>query len=192
MGCLYRITTPSGAYVGITAKTASERFAVHAYEAARGSRGRLYNAMRKHGTETATVETLVIADDWGYLCDLEKQAIAALGTRSPLGLNMTDGGDGASPGSAHHAGFKHSDEARAKMSAARLGKPRKAETKAKISAALMGNTRSSGRQLTEEHKRQISQANRGKRWTDEQRARMSVAATKREADRRARRVSDGH
>jgi hypothetical protein len=96
MGCLYQLISPSGkSYLGISSKTAASRFAKHT-EHALGKRqnGVLYSALRKYKPENFEVKTLVIANDWQYLCELEVKAIAALGTRYPLGYNMTDGGEG--------------------------------------------------------------------------------------------------
>jgi hypothetical protein len=96
MGCLYSLTSPSGKqYLGISTKPVEKRFAKHV-EHALGKRpnGVLYSALRKYKPENFVVRTLVIANDWSYLCDLERKAIAALGTRYPAGYNMTDGGEG--------------------------------------------------------------------------------------------------
>lgn len=96
MGCLYSLTSPSGkSYLGITLKSVEKRFAKHV-EHALGKRenGVLYSALRKYSPETFKVESLVIANDWAYLCDLEKKAIVAFGSRYPSGYNMTDGGEG--------------------------------------------------------------------------------------------------
>jgi hypothetical protein len=96
MGCLYQLISPSGkSYIGISSKTAADRFAKHT-EHALGKRqnGVLYSALRKYKPENFQVKTLVIANDWDYLCDLEMKVIRAFGTRHPFGYNMTDGGEG--------------------------------------------------------------------------------------------------
>ena len=187
MGCLYRIDVGGRAYIGITSKTAEARFSAHVYEAGKGTRGALYNAIRKYGADRASVTTLVAEEDWGVLCNLERQAIARLNTRSPFGLNMTDGGDGASPGSAHHAGFKHTDEAKAKMAAAKRGKPRPEITRLKIAAANIGNKHNLGRTASAETKQKMATSQSGKKRTPEQRARISEAAKQRETKLRIQR-----
>jgi hypothetical protein len=96
MGCLYQLTSLSGkSYIGISSKSALVRFSKH-IEHALGKRqnGVLYSALRKYKPENFAVKTLVIANDWQYLCDLEIKTIAAFGTRYPSGYNMTDGGEG--------------------------------------------------------------------------------------------------
>lgn len=96
MGCLYQLTSPGGkSYIGISSKSTEDRWAKHT-EHAFGKRnaGALYAALRKYGVESFKVKTLVIADDWDYLCEIEKRAIVAFGTKSPNGYNITDGGEG--------------------------------------------------------------------------------------------------
>jgi group I intron endonuclease len=208
MGCLYRIDFPSGkSYIGITAGTAQVRFAEHVYNATRGLGRGINRAIRKYGAQAATLRTVVIADDWEYLMDLERKAIKAFGTKGPLGYNMTDGGEGAlgykhgaealAKMSATHAGCAHhtqphSDHAKEKMRRAALGRKHSAETKQKIGAASRGNKYALGKTLTAEHRAAISAANKGMKWSEEARQRMSLVAQKREQAKRETRGSHGH
>lgn len=167
MGCLYRISFPNGkSYIGITVKTAAERFRGHCYDTTRGLRLSLCRAIKDHGIDAAIVETLAIADDWNYLQELERRAIITFGTRAPQGLNNTDGGDGASPGSAWHKGHRHSAESKQRMSVARQAKKFKhtQDAKDRIGAASKGNKHSFGRvQGTEERAaRAVAQTGIGK------------------------------
>jgi group I intron endonuclease len=204
MACLYQIEFPSGkSYIGISAGTAEARFAEHRYNSDTGRADRTVNrALRKYGADGVTLRTLVIAE-WDYLLDLEKKAIAAYGTFGAGGYNMTAGGEGAlgyrhtaealkKMGDTHRGKARHTTphtaESRAKMSVAAMGRKRSPESIAKSAAALVGNKYCAGKTLSPERRQRISEANKGRKWTDEQRARMSVAATKREADRRARSV----
>lgn len=96
MGTLYQLTSPVGkSYIGISSKTTEARWAKHV-EHACGKReaGAIYAAIRKYGPAAFTVRTLAIADDWNYLCDLERRAIVAFNSKSPHGYNITDGGEG--------------------------------------------------------------------------------------------------
>lgn len=148
MGCLYILTFPNGKqYVGITTKTAEKRFAAHCYEAGKSSKRTsvLHRAINVHGPESVDVQTIAFSDDWNCLCDLERQAIGFFETRSPLGYNLTDGGDGASPGSKWHLGFRHTDEQRRRWSLERKGYKHTDEAKAKIAAAGLGNEYGLGR-----------------------------------------------
>lgn len=55
-------------------------------------------------------------------------------------------------------GYKHTDEAKAKISEANKGRKRSEECKRKISEVMKG------KELSEEHKRKISEARKGKHW----------------------------
>jgi group I intron endonuclease len=178
MGCLYRISFPSGkSYIGITMHTALGRFAEHCYEATRDNDRALKRALRKYGKDSATLETLAISNDWGYLTDIERRAIKVFGTFGHGGYNMTVGGDGSlgykhtpeslakmgvtHKGKAHH-NMPHSEEAKAKMSAARMGIKLSEETKRKIGEASKGNKHCLGVKHSEETKKKRLMAIRGK------------------------------
>lgn len=108
MGELYRLDFPNGkSYIGITSKTAQKRFSTHVDKSRRANYP-VSNAIRKYGEDSVKVNTLVIADDWDYLCDLEIKAIKVYGTFSPLGYNLTKGGDGFLGGS-------HTDSTKEKL-----------------------------------------------------------------------------
>lgn len=77
--------------------------------------------------------------------------------------NLTDGGEGA-------AGYKASPEARAKMSAARKGKPKSEECKAKIRAAKLGKPRPD---VAERNRRAPTWL--GKKHSDETRAKIAAS-----------------
>jgi len=95
MGCLYQLTSPSGkSYIGISSKTAEDRWRVHNMRVREGRSHALQQAIRKYGAEMFVLKTLVIADDWEYLCEMEVRAIATLKTITPHGYNLTKGGEG--------------------------------------------------------------------------------------------------
>ncbi len=117
----------------------SRRFLDHCYHARKGHKGIVYDAIRKHGVENALFTILAIGQGRDYLATLERRAIAVFGTRAPFGYNLTDGGDGAPKGHRYRVGHKHSAEAKAKMSASRMGRVMSEETRAKIGIAHLGN-----------------------------------------------------
>ncbi|KRQ11648.1 hypothetical protein AOQ73_06120 [Bradyrhizobium pachyrhizi] len=88
------------------------------------------------------IEIVPAAADWR---ECERRLIRALRLLHPGGANISDGGEGT-------PGVVHSQEARAKMSAA--GK---------------------GRKFTPEHRARIGDANRRRMVSDETRAKMSIA-----------------
>jgi group I intron endonuclease len=129
MGCLYRITSPSGKhYLGITSKTAQERWKVHVKRTREGRSQALNDAIKKYGADAFTVETLVIADKWDYLCDLERKAIAAFNTKAPNGYNLTDGGEGI-------VGRVHTETASKNMSAGQRKRQRTEAERQRIADA---------------------------------------------------------
>ena len=98
MGCVYKLTSPNRkSYVGVTKKTAEERWEKHK-EHALGKRdaGALYSALRKYGPNTFTLEVLCVCSDWDRLLALEKRLIAFYQTLTPSGYNISEGGQGGS------------------------------------------------------------------------------------------------
>jgi hypothetical protein len=167
-------------------KTAAARLAKHT-EHALGKRenGVLYSALRKYRPENFQVKTLVIANDWEYLCDLERKVIKAFGTRHPLGYNMTDGGEGVQGKRDEAARLKISlaqkkrfqdpaQRALAKASGAKGG-----EARAKICAA----NRVDGKALWQLN-RKSSGKKRMKIGSPEHRLALRIAAEQRLADSR--------
>jgi hypothetical protein len=71
-------------------------------------------------------------------------------------VNMTAGGEGS-------VGYKHTEEARKKMSDGNRGKKRTDETRKKISDAYKGNTNSLGYKHTDETRKKMSDAKPKKR-----------------------------
>lgn len=126
MGCLYLLTSPSGkSYIGITSKTVEARWKAHNMRVQEGRDQALQKAIRKYGAESFKVQTLVIADKWDYLCDLERKAIAAFNTKAPNGYNLTDGGEGI-------VGRVHTEQASANMSAGQKRRARTDEEKKRL------------------------------------------------------------
>lgn len=153
-------------YVGLTSRSVSERWAEH-LEEARGSRSRraLTLAIRKYGAPAFTIEQIAEADDWDSLCLAEVDLIESLGTKAPLGYNMTDGGEG-SRGLCEEAlermrekcrKLRHTPESRQKISEAGAGRIMSEETKARISS------KHSGKVLSPEHRQKLSLAKTGKK-----------------------------
>ncbi len=197
MAELYVLTSPNGKqYVGVTSKTAQERFARHKSNAFAGLTYSiaLYGAMKKHGPDNFSVKTLVIGD-WDYILGMEQDVISLYNTMAPNGYNLREGGQFAAMsqetknklsklikeryendpemGQRHSArmlGKKHSPETIAKMIQIRGTK----EWKAKSRAAHLGN-KASPQTLINMSK---AQQNR-KPISEESRQRMSEAAKKR-------------
>lgn len=177
---LYRLTFPSGkSYIGITSGAVKRRVVRHISQAKEGRRSAVSQAIRKY--RTFKTEVLAVAGDWTYLCDLEQRAIAAFKTMAPHGYNLTLGGEGVlgvtktkkqreshaaavrgkGAGNRHALGYRHTDEARKKISEAGIGREFSDERRAKIGATKVGNKYNLGRVVSAETREKIAAAQRG-------------------------------
>ena len=149
-------------YVGITCRGVRNRLYSHESEARHGSNKPFARAIRKYGL--AAFETRVLAQ--GLTRDeaneAEKQFIAQFGTFGPRGYNATLGGEGAS-------GVAITDKRRAAISKHFRELHRSEQHKSRIAAALKG------RRKTKAHLEAISKSRRGKKQSQEHRAK-SIAA----------------
>jgi group I intron endonuclease len=129
-------------------------------------------ALHKYGRENFVIEQLHACESKEEMDFVETFYIALLGTKTPSGYNLTDGGEGAlgfkMPESAKEklrkkaTGRLVSEETRRKMSEARKGFVFSEESKRKLSLSKMGNKSTLGRKMPEETKLKISTANKGK------------------------------
>lgn len=150
-------------YIGITTGKLLPRMKGHRASAGSGRNHIICRAIRKYGWENFEVTVLCEASSRAELLMIERGLIAEHGTFRPRGYNMTSGGDGVRDRiigpetrkkfSEHAknlraigkwvsrpAGWKATDEARAKMSASAKKKaPQSAETRRKIGLAHSGD-----------------------------------------------------
>lgn len=118
-------------YIGITSRGLRQRWLEHLADARSGRGWALHDAIRQYGDDAFEIVEIERSDDWGRLCSCERQAIAKFNCIAPHGYNLTPGGEGG-------LGRVVSPETRAKISAARKGKPLSDEHRAKLSAAKTG------------------------------------------------------
>lgn len=149
-------------YVGITSRR--NRFDAHCYNASAGRVGALYNAIRKYGQKSFTYAILCQCADAETAKRLEQKHIKRLGTRSPQGYNLTDGGDGL-------VGLKHSSKTRRYMSKLHSLRQRDRALRRRTSKALQGKKK------TPEHVAKVAAALRGKTLSVETRAKIAAALT---------------
>jgi group I intron endonuclease len=144
-------------YVGFTSKSADVRWLQHCSDAKRNCPNILHKAIRKYGIESFSVETIYMGDDSNHvLKTMESQFINDHNTfKSNGGYNMTFGGDGC-------IGYTHTDEAKRKISEA----SRKSQT---------------GRKASEETKRKLSEAKKGKPMSEETKRKISESIKKRKS-----------
>ena len=168
MGFIYRLTFPSKkSYIGQTIRTIEERFQAHQY--ASSNCVAVYNAIQKYGWEKVEKEWYEISDE--DLNFYEEMLVALLGTLSPGGYNLKEGGGNGRP----------SEETKQKMKEAQtgeknhmFGKEHTEETKQKIGEALAGEKNPMfgktgekhpmfGKEHTEETKQKIGEALAGEK-----------------------------
>lgn len=144
----------SQGYIGVTSKTAQERYAEHirASRVVNSKSSYLYNVMRKVGPENLIVKTILISDE-EYAYDIENK----LRPTKSIGWNISIGG--SKPPS--KLGFKHSDESKEKISKIWKGKTRSKESVERSSATRAGFRHS------EETKEQFRLNNLGKKQSQE-------------------------
>ena len=167
---IYKFTSPSGkSYIGQTCDL-KRRFASHQKTTGCAA---FSNAIKKHGFENFSLEILrcdLTLDESNYL---ENKYIIDMGTLSPSGYNLTTGGDN----------YMASEETKKKQSKAKMGKEKSKETKKKMSEYAKNRSPLHEQKILEksksprsdETKRKISESHKGKKLSDEHRAKLSVA-----------------
>lgn len=168
-------------YIGQCQDSAFDRWCRHKYDARlRRYQSRLGNAILKYGSDAFKVSVLIHRVASKEILDyLEQYFIVLYDSQNPkIGYNITNGGDGS-------YGFKLSPEACAKMGKTKIG-----------------NKNCVGRIMSESTRRKISEANKRhnafltpeqrkrKKWTLEQRQRLSVAKTGYDTPERVKKFQD--
>ena len=153
IGRIYKISNNfnTQAYIGQTWSTLFKRFKEHVR---RAGAPKLHNSIAKHDPSNFKIELL-----WEEECTQagldakESYFIVELGTMSPNGYNLREGGSGG----------KLSDESSLKMSNSHIGKVNSIETKDKMAISAQGNTNCIGRVLSEKTRRLIGDGNLGEK-----------------------------
>jgi len=162
-------------YVGQTSRPLEVRWKGHQCPTNSQRNSCLYFAIQKYGINSFDVETLVVVETKSEADFYERRLITILGTKVPYGYNVTDGGEGSS-------GYKHSDEAKKAISNAALGNKRplgikrSEETKRKMSEAGKGRT------FSEEHRRNIGLSSLGRVFSEESKLKMSESQKHRQSE----------
>ncbi|AGE53083.1 GIY-YIG catalytic domain-containing endonuclease [Paramecium bursaria Chlorella virus Fr5L] len=173
MGFIYRLTFPSKkSYIGQTIRDIHKRLEGHQLPSSNCVA--VYNAIQKYGWEKVEKEWYEVPDE--DLNFYEEMLVALLGTLSPDGYNLKEGGGSkgrpseesrqkmreAKKGEKHPLyGKARSEETKEKLREANLGKTANEETKQKLSIARLGKPKS------EEHKQKLREANLGKIASEE-------------------------
>lgn len=150
MGHIYIFTSPSGkSYIGQTSRPIQKRFKEHQLE----SSGcvAIYNAIKKYGWENFEKDYYECPDE--DLNKHEELMVEVLGTLSPDGYNLREGGG---------SNGKMSEETKQKMSEVRLGHIVSEETRQKISESKLGEKNYNfGKTPSDETRQKMSDVNKG-------------------------------
>ena len=93
IACVYKIIGPGGKlYFGKTVVPLKVRLATHACAKGRYST-HLTRALRKHGRDVFTIESVLIGSE-AYCLDMEPKLISSYNTIRPRGYNICEGGEG--------------------------------------------------------------------------------------------------
>jgi len=167
---VYRLLchTSNKAYIGITKRHPKIRWAQHRAQARGGRRSALAAAIRKYGPASFSLKIIAIAQTDDEAEILERKFISEFRTLTPLGYNLTAGGELRKELSREALnkmrGRKASAETRAKISAVRLGKKmnfseeelaRKAVRMRLLGLSNLGKKRGP---LSEDHRRHLAEA----------------------------------
>ena len=126
-----------------------------------GSGVYLAKAKKRYGIKSFTKEILYSNIQYKKTADdVERFAIAKERALGKAEYNITNGGGGVE-------GYKHSEEAKEKISEARKGRHHSEETRKKISEL------NKGKYISEETKRKISESNKGKHPSEETKRKLS-------------------
>ena len=190
-GIIYKLTSPSGrSYVGLTKQSLEQRLHRHKSEV----RARpISNAIKKYGLDSFVVEIL---HECHHAClgALEQLEIARHNTIVPNGYNQTIGGERSM------LGYRHTDEARSKMSASHKGKKLSDAHKQSISdwstnywSNPDNRERVSktlrGREFSDEHKSKISKSMKGHSVSQKTRDAVAESNRRRRGEKRKRQHS---
>jgi group I intron endonuclease len=182
MGCVYlaRNKINGKCYVGKTTLRLKHRKRKHEQSSKDGSGHYFHRALLKYGFDSFKWSILVKSSNDKKLIKYEIKYIKKLNTKRPNGYNLTDGGDGTAGREMEEWQIialrkrKFSAETRAKMSRSakrRIRLPLSEEHKRKIGLAHKGKT------IAEWHKKAVSEAGkkrRGFKHSDESRRNMSL------------------
>jgi group I intron endonuclease len=175
MGYIYMLTSPKGkSYIGQTIRPIEERFKEH-YTKSDSHCVAISSAIKFHGWENIKKEWFNVPDD--ELNFYEEMLVALLGTLSPDGYNIREGGG---------SGGKWCEEAKEKMRRAMTGKIKSAEHRRNIGKAQKGKT------LGDDHKQKLSVANSGKNNPFYGRTHTDESNQKNRAAHTGKTLSDDH
>ena len=134
---IYRVTcsVTGKSYVGLTGMPLVKRWQSHVWVATKGSSTSvLHHAIRAHGVDAFSIEALRAVRTRQEACVIERDLIRLFRTISPLGYNITAGGDGGPT----RTGMKSSPETCERISRALTGRRIAPDVVERVNAKLRG------------------------------------------------------
>jgi group I intron endonuclease len=139
-------------YIGQTIRAIKTRLKEHRTGKSKGCRA-FHGAIKKYGWENFKIDWYECPDD--ELNKHEKWMVNLMGTLSPRGYNLREGGG---------SGGKWSEESKQRMIKSHLGKPKSVETKQKMSDGRRGEKNHNfGKPKSEETREKQSEAKLGEK-----------------------------
>jgi group I intron endonuclease len=118
-------------YVGQTVQPLKDRWKLHKSRAKHVYKTAICSAIRKYGFSSFSIEVLHECETKEEMGFFEKYYIFFLNTNPPFGYNLTGGGEGTS-------GWKHTEDAKKKISLAGAKRKQSEEAKEKLRKAHTG------------------------------------------------------
>jgi len=160
MGYIYIITSPNGkSYIGQTIRPIEVRLEEHRTGKSKECR-RIYNAIKKHGWENFVIDWYYCPDE--ELNNHEKLMVEVLGTLSPEGYNLVEGGGNRG---------KASEETKQLQREVKLGENNPMYGRTGEKCPNYGKTPSN------ETKQKIGDGNRGKTMSEEAKQKIKKATS---------------
>lgn len=164
------------AYVGLTVKSLAWRWKSHCASARFGSEMLIARAIRKYGVDGFIVEQIGLAYSIKEMQQMEQDFIKRYETLSPLGYNLTTGGEHyqLTEDVKRRIGEKQKGEKNhrfGKPNKVNLGRTFSAEVRAKVGAASKGRTHT----MSEAGKQRLRERRTGVALSAETRAKISAA-----------------
>jgi hypothetical protein len=185
--CVYALVLESSPedyrYIGRTIETLHRRLSKHISETNVGNQTYVYRWIRKSIAQGETIKIVILEDNLTYKQSGIRE-IELIRHYKNIGYkltNLTEGGDGGRLG---QSGWKHTEEAKAKMrgNKHKLGKKDSLETREKKRLSSLGNKSNTGRKASEEARanmRAAQQRRNGNGWkhTEETKEKLRLANT---------------
>ena len=178
-------------YVGKT-KDLQERYRIHLYERRKNHKCNWIQYLQQQGLKPEMVVLEKVSEvQWQKA---ERFWIRHFQSR---GIRLTNGHEGGTGGqmtdevrrkmSLSHKGKRHSEESKAKIRRANIGRTLTEEQRKKLSEGMKGHKRCVGREYSEETKRKIGLGHKGRKMSEEQKLKISLALRGRQFSEEAKR-----